>query len=625
MKKGSAEVIDFGAKADAMRKKIGGADKQVGKMGGSLTKLSNVSRQTRAKIQNVSYQLQDMAVQAQMGTKATTILSQQLPQLASAFGAAGAVVGVLAGVGIPALAYAFKGVFEQAESTEDALKGLKEALDTYSVAAGNATMTTEELRDKFGVASEGLRTAFTILEQISRSEAQSKIDGIGESLAAVLGTAGDGESRGNLADFFDVNIMFAFTDAQRAAREEARLLTAEFQANQRALASSNGNLDQQITSMRALLSTAQSLADATGGVNEEERALIKSIAETLVLMEQQKAKTREVDAASIDWRASLEAVLGVAVSLDSLDYGRSKIMGAVDAARSLASNLYEAAKQQAEVSAKAAKADSDFTAYQYSQYGAGRVAGEGLASSGYTLPTAPSLSGGGGGGSKRGGSRGRSRDFQAELETLKAGFATEYEAIQSEYDKQMLQLEEFRANKVATEEEFNELEQRIKAEHNEKLAAMDKAASMAKLGAVSGALGDVASLMSSENKKIFKIGQVAALAEATVSGYKAAVKAWEKGMDVGGPPVAAAFTAASLAKTGALISGIASQSATGSGSSGASTSAAGAPAQAAGLTLNLSGIQQDGNLTVSPSQLGGLVEQVVDYLGDTGRAVTVNA
>ena len=58
---------------------------------------------------------------------------------------------------------------------------------------------------------------------------------------------------------------------------------------------------------------------------------------------------------------------------------------------------------------------------------------------------------------------------------------------------------------------------------------------------------------------LFRSGQAAALADAAVSGYGAAVAAWEKGMKIGGPPLATAFTAASLARTTALISGIASQ------------------------------------------------------------------
>lgn len=53
----------------------------------------------RGTMQNVSYQLQDVAVQAQMGASGLTILAQQGPQIASVFGPAGAAVGALIGIG----------------------------------------------------------------------------------------------------------------------------------------------------------------------------------------------------------------------------------------------------------------------------------------------------------------------------------------------------------------------------------------------------------------------------------------------------------------------------------------------------------------------------------------------
>lgn len=52
----------------------------------------------RGATQNLSYQLQDIAVQAQMGASGLTILAQQGPQIASVFGPAGAAVGALIGI-----------------------------------------------------------------------------------------------------------------------------------------------------------------------------------------------------------------------------------------------------------------------------------------------------------------------------------------------------------------------------------------------------------------------------------------------------------------------------------------------------------------------------------------------
>lgn len=230
---------------------------------------------------------------------------------------------------------------------------------------------------------------------------------------------------------------------------------------------------------------------------------------------------------------------------------------------------------------------------------------------------APRATGGSGRATGGGGGRGTSRDFEEEMAILQAQFATEYEIVQAEFEKQQRQLAEFRANKVATEEEFNTLEERMQADHAAKMAAIEQAAQQARLQAVSGALGDLSSLMMSENKKLFKVGQAAAIAESVVSGYQAAVTAWQKGMSIGGPPVAAAFAGASLAKTGMLISQIKSASASGSqsnvGGSGQPSAGAGPAEQQPGTTFRVN-IQND------PMGFGeSFARQLVEQLNATQR------
>jgi hypothetical protein len=170
---------------------------------------------------------------------------------------------------------------------------------------------------------------------------------------------------------------------------------------------------------------------------------------------------------------------------------------------------------------------------------------------------------------------GSNDDTGERLEQLQAEYETEAALIDAQREEALESLREFRDSKIATEDEYNDLEAQINAEHTERLAQIEREAQQQRMQAVSGALGDLSALMLSENKKLFKIGQAAAIADAVVSGYSAAVSAWEKGMKIGGLPVAAAFTAASLAHTGTLISAISSASATG-GSSAVSTSTAGA-------------------------------------------------
>jgi hypothetical protein len=129
-------------------------------MSSRLSAVTANSRQLRGVIQNTSFQLQDMAVQLSMGTRASTVLAQQLPQLASGFGAVGAIVGVVAAVGIPALAYAFGEASDEADRLSEALKNIAES--------------TEEADDAYQVYIRGLRSSneLRILEEIARIETQ---------------------------------------------------------------------------------------------------------------------------------------------------------------------------------------------------------------------------------------------------------------------------------------------------------------------------------------------------------------------------------------------------------------------------------------------------------------------
>ena len=90
----------------------------------------------------------------------------------------------------------------------------------------------------------------------------------------------------------------------------------------------------------------------------------------------------------------------------------------------------------------------------------------------------------------------------------------------------------------------------------------DKKRNKAKLVGTKQFLSDMMAVTQAGGKKTFAIFKAMSIANATISGIEAAVTAWKAGMSIGGPaaPVfAAAFTAASLAKTGVMIAGIASQ------------------------------------------------------------------
>lgn len=95
-------------------------------------------RNMRGVAQNLGWQLQDVVVQAQMGTDAFIIMSQQGSQFAASFGATGALIGAgiaIAGAAMPALISYLDDAEDSTTDLETATKRLNEIFDMgkYSV------------------------------------------------------------------------------------------------------------------------------------------------------------------------------------------------------------------------------------------------------------------------------------------------------------------------------------------------------------------------------------------------------------------------------------------------------------------------------------------------------------
>jgi hypothetical protein len=225
--------------------------------------------------------------------------------------------------------------------------------------------------------------------------------------------------------------------------------------------------------------------------------------------------------------------------------------------------------------------------------------------------------GGGGGGAAPEGAEGLVS--QDPLDGLVVGFDAEREILVEQYDERLRLLTEFRQSKNMTDEEFNATEARIKAEHEGRMENLEARRREATLNGVQGMFGDLSALMGSENKKIFAVGKIAALAEAGISGYKSAILAWEKGMQIGGPPLAAAFAGASVLKTGMLMSKINSATASGSGGSAGGGGAGGsvdAPVAAAPAPVQQVNVSMGGQQFFPRSAIVGLVKAINEARAD---------
>lgn len=176
------------------------------------------------------------------------------------------------------------------------------------------------------------------------------------------------------------------------------------------------------------------------------------------------------------------------------------------------------------------------------------------------------------------------KDLQARIEAIRLANLTEQELAAEKLVLDLEALKEGNEQKLLTDEEYLIKKMELEKKYTDNVLAqaqdladkekkIEEAKAAAKLSLASSAFGNLSSLMLTENKKLFEIGKVAALAQATIDGYSAIQSSYKEGTKIGGPAVGAAFAATAAVATAVQISNIASTS---FGSSGGSVSASSA-------------------------------------------------
>ena len=117
-------AMDVTEKAKKQAKATANAAKSAGATGGPF-------RAMRGSLQQVSWQLQDVAVQTQMGTDKFMILGQQGPQLASVFGPGGAVLGALIAFGAIAGGFVYRALTGTGEAMKELAEDAKELRNNF--------------------------------------------------------------------------------------------------------------------------------------------------------------------------------------------------------------------------------------------------------------------------------------------------------------------------------------------------------------------------------------------------------------------------------------------------------------------------------------------------------------
>jgi len=178
-----------------------------------LGRVINMSGSGRFVLQNTAAQMGDIAVQMEMGTAASRVMSQQLPQLLGGFGALGGALGIVApllgtvaAVGIP-LAAMLMTVGGEAEDSGEKVKVFGDYVADAEAALGRAeaAMATasaggmDDLAEKYGTLTDKIRDLADALADIELRAAQAAVGtvldkALGEGFQAevdkVFGTVG---------------------------------------------------------------------------------------------------------------------------------------------------------------------------------------------------------------------------------------------------------------------------------------------------------------------------------------------------------------------------------------------------------------------------------------------------
>ena len=210
------------------------------------------------------------------------------------------------------------------------------------------------------------------------------------------------------------------------------------------------------------------------------------------------------------------------------------------------------------------------------------------------------------------------------------GEPPEVEAENTKNDALLDAYLQYTDSRLSSGEDFNASQLQQSKEFAAAQAAIEEAQLNARLGIASKMFGNLGSLMSTENKKLFEIGKIAAISQAGIDGIAAGISSYKAGAAIGGPILGAAYAATSAISTGVMISQLASRS-FGSGGAPAPAPSA-APPQATstsaqsvgggesqGGTLFVEGISED--TLLSGGMFNSIVSRLLQYQIDGGTVV----
>lgn len=541
------DIDKFAKKSDASLNDLyntgvalgGGMTKTAQAVGAATNKLGNMN----GAISNLSYQLQDMSVQAQMGTDALIILGQQGPQIASIFGAGGAVVGALIAVGA-LLAGQFTSSVKVAE------KSIDEMIESISELEGSERKLLQvKLSEELGNIAKEANMAYAknlvLRQEIAEQE-------------KILKKLNDGTATGWLTDL---------VTSSESVEEKIASLNTELVHSDAVLAAVNSQYDKYKETLDELMTGNVGAAKATKEATDSFFDLSQSMSMQISLLGKSEREQAKLTAAyELGTGATKEQIQAVNVLIDAY-YNELEL---IEEKEDKQKSLEKEAKKNAEV----IKALSD-------SYEVAKLSASGMKEEAFILAQTQKL---GASATKEqreeveklaaalflAQEQQKQEKPKAKMEDQSQGFldslmeqqATELELIAIHEQAKLDKLMEYYILGQYTYEQY---QQGLTLIGEQAAAARTKLAefeSRAQLGAFSTMFGNLSALMSTESRKMFEIGKTAAIAQTIISTYSAAQKSYESMASIPyvGPALGAAAAAAAIVGGLARVSAIESQS-----------------------------------------------------------------
>jgi len=531
--------------------------------GVAMGRLSMVSKEARGRLQNVGFQVQDMAVQMAAGTSATQALSQQLPQLLSGFGLVGIAAGTLAAVGLPVLSAVFGSTGDAASELDQKMSALHNSVQAMNDAAANYTAEgIDRIKEKYGELNAGVMALIESQRQLAEDQAIQNAKTAVEALANQYG-------------ILESNLVSTGRAGNAAVRDLASGLGISYD---RALA------------------LARAMQDAAAATTFAGRA--EALARVADLLQTSSARADDLTANVVQAWGEMQQLAASAPKTGWL-------AAAIGQAETLTSALWQAVKAKAAVQASGAGVDD------------GSV--DSLPMSVYPDALVPpdsafgGSSGGGGGGSGGGGGGGSAPDMSW-LDNLISDLQTEREVIEGWYAESLASIGRATDAQLAAIGGRHEAIERLEAEHRARLADISEEADNSALGHAETFFGALATVTAAGGDRLVKAARVTAAAEAAINTYRAQAKVLAD-PTLGFWGSMAAYAAVGAAGMG-LVTALGGSAKSAGGGSSAGGSSAGAAADPAKMNVTIQGLKP-GDLYTG-QQIIDLTDALMDEFGNRG-------